>query len=153
MNTAVRIILLIQTIGGGYFGAVMTATSAEGMPVVMSVTGIVMFLGITLAGISFALSPGRTWPVLAALAVQTIWISTPAFSYKISTGLAFWIITMSGQGNVWANFGADVSLGSFGIQQTGFGLNIVALSLLAIVWMSAKGQRDRTKHVEQRSEM
>lgn len=95
MSSPLRLILLIQTIGGGFFGALMTwgfAASQAGHSPIEAIVVVFLFAGFMSAGLSLSLFPHLSWPIVWALAAQILWVSSPMFSYKLGAGFSLWVV-------------------------------------------------------------
>ena len=90
MKTWLRLTLITMTVGGGFAGVLLTLSSlfnsqSRGVTYLIFVVGfLAMFLFVMASGLLFVHDPRRVRPLLAALTMQTPWISTPLLVYKFA---------------------------------------------------------------------
>lgn len=91
MKTWLRLLLVTVTVGGGFGGVILALDLLYHLngwrQFMLSVIFFLCFLFVTVAGLIFVHNPKRTGLVLAALAMQIPWISSPVFVYQFATGL------------------------------------------------------------------
>lgn len=92
MQPWLRLTLITMTVGGGFAGFVGTLQSLFNSPGVSTfkLVLILIFMGlyvfVTVCGLLYVNDPGRTGPLVAALALQIPWISSPLIVYKFAAG-------------------------------------------------------------------
>ncbi|MBI3476497.1 MAG: hypothetical protein HY010_12260 [Acidobacteria bacterium] len=148
MKTWLRLTLILITVGGGFTGAVLTLqslpNSANHKFAFVVFAGLYVF--VTVSGLAFVNDPQRTRPLLAAIAIQIPWITSPVIVYKFAAGVNT-VLSMSGPahaGNFGVHFGWAFFLGSsweFALLQDnawGIGINWFALLLFILLRRSVR---------------
>src|SRR5689334_8995854 len=93
MKTWLRLALITMTVGGGFTGIVLTlgllfhSEDPGLLHLVLIIVFLALYIFVVASGLLFVCDPQRTRPLLAALAVQVPWISTPLIVYKFAAGL------------------------------------------------------------------
>ena len=152
MKTWLRLTLITITVGGGFTGVLVTYASLfhstdHRIVYYVLMTGFLALYGFVIAsGLLFVHDPRRIRPLIAALAIQIPWISTPLFVYKFTAGF-YAVLTIGGPrevGNVGLYFGGESLLGNtfkFAFNQDipwDIGINLWALMLVILVWRSVR---------------
>jgi|HubBroStandDraft_1064217.scaffolds.fasta_scaffold81906_2 hypothetical protein len=152
IKTWLRLTLVTMTIGGGFTGVVVTSqafSNAEGhgpAHLVLMSGFLALYAFVTASGLFFVWDARCIRPVLAALAIQVPWISTPVIVYKFAAG-SHAVLTVGSPeeaGNFGLRFGAEAMLGSifrfelFQEAHWSIGVNFAALLLLVLSWPRAR---------------
>jgi hypothetical protein len=92
MKIWLRLALITTTGGGGFTGIALTLSlfrsQGTGFPSLILLIGfLVLYVFVLTSGLLFVRDPQRTGPLLAALAVQIPYISTPLIVYKFAAGV------------------------------------------------------------------
>ena len=152
MTTWLRLTLITITIGGGFHGSVLTFQSLFDSlgqkPLILIIKAIFLSLYayVTISGLLFVNNPQRTRPLLAALAIQIPWISSPVIVYKFATALQAVLSIGSPEkaGYFGLRLGSEFFLGSswqFALLQENpwrIGINVFALLLFMLLWRSRR---------------
>jgi hypothetical protein len=159
MNTWLRTILILVSVGGGFAGVLLTlSTLLHSTNGVMSYIQAGVFLGlfifVTTSGILFALDVRRTRLLLISLAIQIPWISTPVIVYKFATGVyaALMLGNVTKAGRVGVRVWTETRLGSIfrfswlsPVNPWGIGINCAALLLFLLLWRAILGSRPQRR--------
>ena len=158
LRTLLRVALITMTVGGGFKGVILTVqllASSDSSAVVQRVL-VVMFLAlygfVAACGLWFACDRRRVRPLLAALAIQIPWVSTPLVVYKFAAGL-YAVVSVGGPqdaGDLGVRFGAEALFGSTfrvaWLQEIPWsvGVNVAALVFFVVLWkfVAASAQPD-----------
>jgi hypothetical protein len=148
MKTWLRLTLVAATVGGGFAGMVLADQSLSNPAghrpayVVLMVAILALYTFVTASGLWFVWDIRRIRPLLAALAIQIPWLSTPLIVYKFAAGF-FAVLTVGSPeepGSFGLHFGAEALLGCmsrFAWHQEipwSIGANVFALLLLVLAW-------------------
>ena len=152
MKTWLRLTLITVTVGGGFTGSVLTFQSLIGSrsqkPLILLVISVFFALNVcvTVCGLMFVHDPGRTRPILVALAVQIPWISSPLVVYKFSTGFNA-VLSLGSPERAgdfafqlgWASFlGRSWKFALFEGNEWRIGINVFALVIFILLWKSVR---------------
>jgi hypothetical protein len=158
MKPWLRLTLITITVGGGFAGLAATLQALFNSPGASTLNLLVMivFMGlyafVMVSGLIFVHDPRRTGPVVAALAIQIPWISSPLIVYKFAAGVQAFVMAGSPEkaNSIGVHFYWDLLLGSswrFAVLQDnswGVGLNVAALAILAMSWQALRWGRQST---------
>ncbi len=147
MKPWLRLTLITMTVGGGFTGVVLTLESLLNSPtlspfnLLIMVFFLALYAGVTASGLVFVNNPQLTGPIIAALAVQIPWISSPLLVYKFAAGLH--LVLSAGSptepGTFGFKFGWEILLGSsfrFALLQQNpwsVGINLFPLVILILL--------------------
>lgn len=148
MKPWLRLTLITMTVGGGFTGVVLTlqllfnSPGASTLNLLLMVTFMGLYVFVTVSGLIFVYDPQRTGPLVAALAIQIPWISSSLIVYKFAAGGQAFVMVGSSEtpNTTGVHFGWEFLLGSswrFALLQDkplGIGVNLAALSILAVLW-------------------
>lgn len=145
MKTWLRLLLVLETVGGGFTGMVVIFSAFSSHSIIQDLLLVVFFAlygFVTASGLLFVHNPKRTALLKAALALQIPVVALPFFLYEFASGLfAFftWSIPLS-QNRIGFHFNWNIFFGArfqilFGSNHSPlvFGVNIAALLLLILL--------------------
>ncbi|QOV91757.1 hypothetical protein [Humisphaera borealis] len=150
MSTWLRLTLITMTVGGGFTGVALTAQFLFSPqitgPAVLAICIVFLLLhGFVLAsGLLFLHNPEILKPMVVALAIQIPYVSSPLVTYRFGCGLlgGFGIAETGPFG--WLRLGSDWQFYLFQPLRWGFGINLVAVGMLAAISMSIARHRRRS---------
>lgn len=91
MKPWLRLLLVTASVGGGFTGIAGITGSFANAHSAGQVILLVVFLGlygfVTASGLIFVYDPKRTRPLVAAIALQIPWISSPVFVYQFAAAV------------------------------------------------------------------
>src|SRR5206468_3932406 len=87
-----RLTIVAATVGGGFAGFLATFQNlCDSSHSLANTLLLIVFVGLYLfvaaAGLMFVHNPASTRPISIALAIQTVWISSPLIVYNFSAGI------------------------------------------------------------------
>ena len=91
MKLWLRLLFITITVGGGFTGFVLTFQSLFNSPhqrplnVLLTIIFLALNAYVFVSGLLFVRDEQRTRPVMAALAIQIPWISSPLMVYKFAS--------------------------------------------------------------------
>lgn len=161
MKTWLRLLLITMTVGGGYTGIVLTITLFRSLntplQLLLIITFLILFSFVFAAGLLFVQNPKRTGPLLAALALQIPWVSSPQFVYQFVTGVysATTLGTPENSDRLGVHFGWNLNIGAHFLFRLGsyedvpltIGINVVALILFIILFRFTQSSKAK-QHAE-----
>ena len=155
MKPWLRLTLVVMTVGGGFAGFTYTfehlqsgfSSHSEPLPNLI-LMGVFLLLnaGVTLSGLLFVYDSHRTNPLLAALAIQIPWVSSPLIAYRFATGFEL-LVSLRGSASgedfalhlAWQFFlGSRWSLTLSPERPYGLGVNVWAFAMLILLWRSIR---------------
>jgi hypothetical protein len=157
MKPWLRLTIVTMTVGGGFAGlaaslqALFNSPGVSTFNLLVTVAFIGLYLFVLVSGLFFVYDPLWTGPLVAALAIQIPWISSPYIVYKFAAGFQAFITVGSAESanTVGLHFGIDFLLGGswkfslFQGDSLGVGVNIAALAIL-LAWKTLRSGRDAT---------
>jgi hypothetical protein len=144
-----------MTVGGGFTGFALTfqallsgLSSHTEPPLNLLIMGIFLLLnaGVAASGLLFVHDSRSTLPLVASLAIQVPWISSPLLTYRFATGLEF-VLNATGPEKgeeftlhfAWKCFvGSSWSLSVSQQHPIGVGINLWALAMLILLRRSIR---------------
>jgi len=144
MNTSLRLTLITLTVGGGFTGIAITSQALfSGQvkePALLVICGvfITLYVYVLIAGLILAHNPRRTKPLIVALALQILLISSPIVSYRFGAGLVMNVGLNLNGAFWWFRFGADWQFVLLQRFPWGIGINLVPIGLLAAIAWSGR---------------
>jgi hypothetical protein len=139
VKTWLRWLLLTFSIGGGFAGLVLSSQMLAN-PQFKQPSHIILISFFTalygfvfVAGLLFADDPNRSTPLLIALCLQILSVSSPIFMCRFSAGLPVVINIIGGNTNATARIGGEWQFHLFPKLPWGFGINLCALTLLILL--------------------
>ena len=147
MKPWLRLLLVMASVGGGFAGMALTTVEFAHAHSAVRVMLSMLFLGlygfVTASGLIFVHDPKRTRPLVAALALQIPWISSPVFVYQFAAALcaAITLGTPEETNRIGIHFGGSLFFGAhfqfrFGSSvdvPISVGVNVAALVLLFLL--------------------
>lgn len=140
MTTWLRMVLVLILVGGGFMGFSITSVAiVGGQTEGVSAKAVMAFLAaiyifIVWAGLEFVQDPNRRILLYAALGLQTVWCSTPLLTYQLWGGANLNLGLLGWKVQAGASFGAGCYLTFFQPTTIGFGVNLVAIALLVLLY-------------------
>ncbi|WP_444886655.1 hypothetical protein [Microbulbifer sp. JMSA008] len=141
MKAIIRKILLATSIAGGSIGSIMVAADtmisreltfnkAIGSSLVFA-----FFVYSVYAGIKFLRFPSNIKHLERVFIAQIPWITSPILSFKLATGVgaSFLLIYPPFSDTYRLSIGAEYSLSPLSEQTWGIGVNLAAISFLALI--------------------
>jgi hypothetical protein len=89
---------------------------------------------VTASGLIFTHNDRRIGPMLVAVALQIPWFSCPLFSYRFTSGFHLTAGVIGGRFNAGFNLGSDWQCSVLQGSPWGFGVNLFAILMLALLW-------------------
>jgi|SRR5208283_4940343 len=144
MKTWLRLTLITITVGGGFTGVAITlqfllnSEGQRGLNLSVAVVFLALYTYVTVCGLIFAQDAQQTRPLIAVLAIQIPWISSPLATYNFAAGF-YAVVSVGSPGRAGARFGAGAYLGSrFGLSlfqanPWRIGVNLFALAMLILL--------------------
>ena len=90
MKPWLRLTLITATVGGGFTGIAVTFQALldprNQSPLLLMGFFLALFTYVTVSGLIFVQNPERKRPLIAALAIQIPWISSPFVVYEFAAG-------------------------------------------------------------------
>jgi len=139
MKPWLRLTLVTVTIGGGFTGVAITLqslVSAQGQPPVYYVLMLAFFAlyaFVTISGVVFVHDPSRIRLLIAAIALQIPWVSSPLIAYKFAAGFQICAALIGGRFAGGFRLGSDFQINFFQQLPWGIGINFFALALLVLL--------------------
>ena len=143
MRTAVRLTMLVMTVGGGFTGFVMTAqllsanfSSLRAADRAIAISFATQYSLVVCAGLLYAHDPRRLVPLAVAFALQVPFVSSPLLSYRFTAGAHATVGIVGLNLVAAARLGCDFQFTLAPPQPWGLGVNLLAVLFLAlIVWL------------------
>lgn len=144
MNTWLRFVVILMTVGGGFSGFVANlqflfeSSHLEPGTFFLSFVALGLYGFVILSGLIFVQDSKRLSPLVAAFVLQIPSISAPAIVYRFTAGLDA-IVAVAVKGPLAFNLGFDLRLGArwqLSLSQQGpwsVGVNVVALFLVILL--------------------
>jgi hypothetical protein len=144
MNTWLRWVFIVLSVGGGFTGIAVTTEALfrneAGLGTwLICGLAILFYLFIVVSGLIFADNPARTFPLVAALIVQIPWVSSPVFVYSICAGSGVSAGLLDGKVVLNWRFGSSFEFFILGGHPWGAGINFFAL--LALILLLRYGRK------------
>jgi hypothetical protein len=146
MTTWLRLTLITMTVGGGFAGVVLAVQLLMNSPnqatlnLLLAILLLLLYTFVTAAGLVFAHSPHRLGPLVAALAIQVPWISSPLLVYQFAAGVGAFLGANYSQGATGLSPNYEYCFGSRStvavLRQNPLGVNLWAVVLLILLWRS-----------------
>ncbi|WP_444921719.1 hypothetical protein ACJJID_04840 [Microbulbifer sp. CnH-101-G] len=141
MKTTIRQILLATSIGGSSVGIIMVAvdTVASRELTFYKVIGnsfvFTFFVYSLYAGLTFLKDLSNIEHLERAFIAQIPWITSPVVNFKIATGIgaSFLLTCPPISGTYRLSVGAEYALSFLNEQTWGIGVNLAAISFLALI--------------------
>jgi hypothetical protein len=138
MNTWLRRLLLILTIGGGFIGIGLTAPFFSQADKVIAYIALLAFLGLYVWGIFLGVRLSEGSASLRHLrlyfGLQIPFISSPVIAYRFSTGLQVTLAMIrSGLRCDW-RLGSEGQFAISSAEPWGIGINVVALAIVCLLY-------------------
>jgi hypothetical protein len=138
MKSWLRLTLITVTVGGGFTGVAITlqALFRPNQPpayYLLMLAFIAIFAFVTVSGLVFVHNPQRTELLIAALALQIPWVSSPIIAYKLAAGFQVCVALIGGRLAGGFRLGSDFQINFFQQLPWGAGVNLFALALLVLL--------------------
>jgi hypothetical protein len=147
MRPWLRLLLVTVSVAGGFTGMGVVIANFANAHSAVQMTLWVVFLGlygfVTTSGLIFLYDPKRTPPLVAALALQIPWISSPVLVYQFAAGVlaAITLGTPEETDRIGVHFGGSLFFGAHFQFRLGsnvdipisVGVNVVAVVLLVLL--------------------
>jgi hypothetical protein len=145
LTTWLRLLAVALTVGGGVCGiaALTQAIASSTANPLAAWVGVVVYIFITAAGLAYVHNERRLAPILAAIAVQIPWVSSPILFYQLSAGSGV-DVGISGRNFVYQItwLGSSVEIRFFQSANWGGGLNLLALVVFILLWRSRRSAQE-----------
>jgi hypothetical protein len=139
MKQWLRLTLVTVTIGGGFTGvaltlqALLSAKEQSPFGYVLILVFLALFAFVTVSGVMFVHDPNQTSLLIASLALQIPWVSSPICAYKFAAGFQLCGALMGGRFSGGIRLGSDFQINLFQRLPWGIGVNFFALALLILL--------------------
>ena len=140
MTTWLRMVITLVTVGGGFTGFVGTIQVLTGTPGGLRGAQGMLFLGfaalyayLVVAGLLFVHNPRRLLPALIGVAIQLPFVSSPAVSYRCSSGFHATVGIVGSNLVAAFRLGSEIQFTLLQPQPWGVGVNLFALLLLILI--------------------
>jgi hypothetical protein len=147
MKPWLRLLLVTVSVAGGFTGMGVVIANFANAHSAVQMTLWVVFLGlygfVTISGLIFLYDPKRTRPLVAALALQIPWISSPVLVYQFAAGVlaAITLGTPEETDRIGVHLGGSLLFGAHFQFRLGsnvdvpisVGVNVVAVVLLVLL--------------------
>src|ERR1700676_2445329 len=155
MKTWLRLTLVTMCVGGGFTGFAITLQSllssrtSPPFSLLLFAVSLALFASVTGSGLIFVCNPLRIRPIVAALAVQIPWVSSPLIVYKFAAGFHAVVgigIADGGKLQVGAEslFGSGWTVALLQVNPFNLGINVGAVAMLILLRKSIKTPLVRT---------
>lgn len=104
---------------------------------------LALFGFVTVSGLIFVDHPTRTAPIVAALALQIPWVSSPIIAYKFAAGFQVSAALIGGRFNGGFRLGSDFQINILQPLPWGVGINLFAVGLLILVLRETRMTADK----------
>jgi hypothetical protein len=143
MKTWLRLTLITVTVGGGFTGLAATVQSlcnSQSQPplnLLLIAVFLALYAYVTVSGLMFVHDPQGTRPLIAALAIQIPWISSPLIVYKFAAGFHA-ALAVGGGLDAEARLGCFFKFSLFEENPWRIGVNLFALAILILLCRSVR---------------